>query len=117
MADTKFAQVLASKKIDPRRLIVASQKLENLTREDRTIKLSKRQARASEGDKKTTETRKPRSGRPITPRALATALAGGELSGPTKTRFLKAVNHILEQKKQEKVDLKTLFPKSATAAA
>lgn len=117
MADTKFAQVLASKKIDPRRLIVASQKLENLTREDRTIKLAKRQARAAEGDKKVAEPRKPRSGRPITPRALATALAGGELSGPTKTRFLKAVNHILEQKKQEKVDLKTLFPKTATAAA
>lgn len=115
MADTKFAQILASKKIDPRRLIVASQKLENLTREDRTIKLAKRQARAAEGDKKVAEPRKPRSGRPITPRALATALAGGELSGPTKTRFLKAVNHILEQKKQEKIDLKTLFPKTAAA--
>jgi hypothetical protein len=26
-----------------------------------------------------------------------------------KTRILKAVNHILEQKKQEKVDLRALF--------
>ena len=55
------------------------------------------------------ETRKPRSGRPVTPRALATALKGGELSGPAKSRLLKAVNHILEQKKQEKLELKALF--------
>ena len=34
---------------------------------------------------------------------------GGTVSGPTKTRILKAVNHLLEQKKQEKVDLKALF--------
>ena len=38
MADeTKFAQFIASKKLDPRRILVASHKLETLTLEDRTI--------------------------------------------------------------------------------
>ena len=109
MAETKFAQVLASKKIDPRRVLLASHKLETLTREDRSIKLAKRQARAVEGDKGEKETRKPRTGRPITPRALSAAMSGGELSGPAKTRLLRAINHILEQKKQEKLDMKALF--------
>jgi hypothetical protein len=112
MADkSKFAQFLATKKLDGRRLLRASHKLEGLTPEDRLIRLKKRQGRRAEtkpeGDAK--ETRKPRSGRPVTPRALAAALAGGTLSGPTKTRILKAVNYLLEQKKQEKVELKALF--------
>jgi hypothetical protein len=37
------------------------------------------------------------------------ALSGGTLSGPMKTRILRAVNLLLEQKKQEKVDLRTIF--------
>ena len=40
---------------------------------------------------------------------MQAALGGGSLSGPTKTRLLKAVNHLLEQKKQDKVELKALF--------
>lgn len=111
MADTsKFAQFLASKKLDKRRIIPASRALEALQPEDRKIKLAKRQGKKAEGNEGAPkETRKPRSGRPVTERALAAALAGSTVSGPTKTRILRAVNHLLEQKKQEKVDLKALF--------
>ena len=77
--------------------------------EDRLIRLNKRRARKAEGGDAPKETRKPHSGRPVSDRALHAALTGGTLSGPTKTRILKAVNHLLEQKKQDKVDLKTLF--------
>jgi|SRR5260221_178318 hypothetical protein len=107
---SKFAQFIAAKKLDARRIVAASHKLERLQPEDRTIRLAKRRARsaeASEGVAK--ETRKPRSGRPVTPRALNAAMTGGQLSGPAKTRILRAVNHLLEQKKQEKVELRTLF--------
>jgi hypothetical protein len=107
---SKFSQFLSSKKVDPRRVMAASHSLESLQREDRLIKLMKGRAKkegASEADK--AEKRKPRTGRPVTERAMAAALKGGALSGPTKTRILKAVNHILEQKKQEKVELKALF--------
>jgi hypothetical protein len=108
--DTKLSQFLTSKKLDPRRIMAASHKLETLTREDRTIKLVKRLAKKAEDQpKEPKETRKPRSGRAVTPRAMATALQGGTISGPTKQRILRAVNHLLEQKKQEKVELKTLF--------
>ncbi len=112
MADTsKFAQFITSKKLDGRRILNASHKLEGLKPEDRSIRLKKRQGRRAEtkpeGDAK--ETRKPRSGRPVTPRAFAAAMSGKAVSGPTKTRILKAVNYLLEQKKQEKVDLKALF--------
>ena len=110
MAETsKFAQFLATKKLDARRIVAASHKIECLHAEDRLIRLNKRRARKAEGDNAAKETRKPKSGRPITPRALAAALSGGTLSGPTKTRILNAVNHVLEQKKQEKIDLRALF--------
>lgn len=115
MADTnKLTAFLESNKLSPKRLLAVSHRLETLQRSDRTIKLGQRQGKkaaeagtATEGDKK--EKVKPRSGRPITPRALATALAGGTVSGPTKQRFLRAVNFLLEQKKKPKVELKTLF--------
>ena len=110
MSDTKFATFLAAKKLNKNRLLAASHSLETLTRDDRKLKLEKRQAKKGEpkeGDKKPEG--KPRSGRAVTERAFTAAMTGGALSGPTKQRILRAVNHLLEQKKQEKVDLKTLF--------
>lgn len=110
---SKLAQFLSSKKLDGRRLLIASKKLEGLRPEDRMIKLQKRRPAAEGGgeggEAKKEPPKKPRSGRPVTPRALAAAMKGAPLSGPTKTRILRAVNHLLEQKKGEKVDLKTLF--------
>ena len=115
MADTnKLSSFLDTNKLNAKRLLAISHKLETLQRDDRSIKLGKRQGKkaaeagtAKEGDKK--ETGKPRSGRPVTPRALETALAGKTISGPTKQRILRAVNYLLEQKKKDKVELKTLF--------
>ncbi len=109
--ESKFAKFITEKKLDPRRIVSASHKLEGLQPEDRAIRLNKRQARAAadkpaDGAK---ETRKPRSGRPVTPRAMAAALIGKQVSGPTKTRIVRAVNHLLEQKKQTPIDLRALF--------
>lgn len=107
--ETKFKKFLATKKLDPRRVLMASYKLEHLTREDRTIKAAKKKPAGEGEDAAKKETRKPRSGRPVTQRAMNAALTGGTVSGPSKSRILRAVNHLLEQKKQEKVDLKALF--------
>ena len=107
---TKFAAFLKERKLDPRRILAASHKLESLQAEDRSIRLAKRTARKSEGDKKApAETREARSGRPVTPRTLQAALTGKAVSGPAKTRLLRAVNAILEQKKADKVDLRAIF--------
>lgn len=108
----KFVQFLQDNKIDPRRLIVASHQIEKLRPEDRKAKLAKRQAKAgggkpAEGEAK--EATKPRSGRPVTPRLVAAATAGKPVTGPAKTRLLRALNRVLEQKKKKPVDLKTIF--------
>jgi hypothetical protein len=112
MADTKFSQFIAAHKIDARRILAASHRLEQLQPEDRLIRLNKRRVRKAAkdgGEGVTKETRKPRSGRPVTRRALDAAVQGGDLSGPTKTRILRAINHLLELKKLEKVELRALF--------
>jgi hypothetical protein len=107
--ESKLATFLASKKIDPRRVMSASHALETLQHEDRVIKLNRRRAKGAEGEAGPKEERKPRSGRAVTPRAMSAALVGGTVSGPTKTRILRAVNHLIELKKGEKVEFRTIF--------
>jgi hypothetical protein len=108
---TKFAQFLNDNKIDPRRLLVVSKRLERLQPTDRKLKFAKRKgkdgtpAAAPEGEKPA----KPRSGRPVTPRLIDAATNGKTVAGPAKTRLLRAVNRILEQKKKPAVDLKSVF--------
>jgi len=107
---TKFGSFLTDNKIDPRRVLTASHHIESLRVEDRAIRLAARLARKSEdGPKKDAERKKPRSGRPVTQRAIDAALKGGKLAGPQKTRLVRAINVILEQKKQPAIDLRVLF--------
>ena len=106
---SKFKDFLSEKKIDPRRLILASTKLERLTPADRSIRLAKRQAKKSDEKKSDATPQKPRSGRPVTQRALSAALGGRALSGPQKTRILRALNAVMEQKKLGTAELSQLF--------
>jgi hypothetical protein len=108
---SKFSEFLKAQKIDPRRVASASQQLEKLRPEDRATKLRQRQARASEAkpEGETAAPVKPRSGRPATRPLMAKALEGKPLPAPGKTRLLRAVNRILEQKKKDPVDIRALF--------
>lgn len=107
---TKIADFLSEKKIDPRRILAASREIERFRPEDRKIRLAKAIARKSEDKKKEGEaTKKPRSGRPVTQRAIDAVMVGKPISGPVKTRILRAVNKLLEQKKQDQVELVALF--------
>jgi hypothetical protein len=111
---TKFAALVQEKKLNTNRLLAVSSELEKLRPTDRSIKLKKRQVKAKvaaggDVDKNAPPPAKPRTGRPITPRAIAAALAGKPLTGPQKTRLLKAVNALLEKKKQAPVELSALF--------
>lgn len=106
---TKLEEFFKEKKIDPRRILAASERLERLTPPDRAIKLAYRQARKKEDGAKPTGLGERRSGRPVSKTTLAKALAGKPLSGPAKTRILRAVNKVLEQRKQEQVELPALF--------
>src|SRR5437899_1616054 len=106
--ESKLQTFLSQNKLNAQRVLAVSHTLETHRKEDRTLKLERRRNRKVEGGEKK-EVAKPRSGRAVTPRAFATALSGGEISGPTKQRILRAVNHLLEQKKKDKVELRTLF--------
>ncbi len=108
---TKFAEFVAAKKIDVRRIAAASNELERLRPEDRKLRLAKRIAKGGEASEVQKEAAKgkARSGRPVTERAMQAALNGVSVGGPVKTRLLKAVNVVLEQKKQPAASLKDLF--------
>jgi hypothetical protein len=110
---TKFAQFLSENGIDPRRIVAASRAIERLRPEDRRIRLEMKRARSEESGGGSTKEQKPRnkprSGRPVTTRLLNDATAGKPISGAAKTRLLRAVNRILEQKKKKPTDLRALF--------
>lgn len=103
---SKFAEFLQSNKIDPRRVLSASAGLEHLRPEDRNLRLLKRKARETGGEK---PAQKPRSGRRVTAPLLDKAVEGKPVPGPAKTRILRAINHILTQRKKDPVDLRALF--------
>ncbi len=108
---SKLDQFLKDNKIDPRRLLSTSRRLERLRPEDRRLKLAKKQGKteaAAEGEEAKAPP-KPHSGRPVTRRMLQDVSAGKAVSGAAKTRLLRAVNHVLGQKKKDPVDLKALF--------
>ncbi len=113
---TKLESFLSSNKIDQRRLVAVSKRLERLQPEDRAIRLKQRQARKREDGKKPEGLAKPRSGRPVTPMSLKRAFQDERLSGPAKNRILRAVNHILETRKDKAVALDALFDAPAPAA-
>jgi hypothetical protein len=111
---TKFARFLSDNGIDPRRILAASRAVERLRPEDRRLRLERKRARSDEApaaaDSKGEKSRpKPRSGKPVTSRLLRDATEGKAISGPAKTRLLRAINRILEQKKQDAATLKALF--------
>src|SRR5262245_24018088 len=111
---SRFSEFLTSEKIDPRRLLVASRQIERLRPEDRALRLKKRLGKKSgeaaaapaEGQEGPA---KRRSGRSVTPRLISAAQAGSSLSGAQKTRLLRALNRVLEQKKKEPVELRKVF--------
>jgi hypothetical protein len=106
--ESKLAEFLKNNKIDPRRIRVASKELEKHRPEDRALKLKKRLSKGAEAAKGEAAP-KPRSGRPVTAPLLERALTGKAVAGPAKTRILRAVNRVLEQKKKDPVDLRALF--------
>jgi hypothetical protein len=111
---SRFSELLTAEKIDPRRVLLASAAIERLRPEDRQAHFLKRKKKAggaaaekpAEGE---APAAKPRSGVVVSREVLRKAQEGLALTGPQKTRLLRAVNRVLEQKKKEPVDLRKLF--------
>jgi hypothetical protein len=105
---SKFAEFLTQHNIDARQLIAVSRELERLRPEDRKVRLARRIARSSDSGS-SEKFAKTRSGRPVSELQLDQATSGGALPAQIKTRLLRAVNRVLELKKQQPVALQSLF--------
>ena len=108
---TKLADFLSTKKIDHRRLLVASKQIEALSPVDRALRFAKIRTKKSTATDAQKELAKGKgtSGKPVSTPLLNRALEGKPIPGAGKTRILRAVNRVLEQKKQSAAQLKDLF--------
>lgn len=110
---SKLQDYLKQQKIDPRRLLAASHKLEASRPEDRVTRLAKKKAKGGDEAAKEAAAKKPaHSGKPLSAPTLDRALAAESstaISGAAKTRILRAVNSVLAAKKQPEVTLRDLF--------
>lgn len=109
---SKFSDFLKDNKIDERRLLSASRAIEHLSPVRLREALAEKKAAAAGEDAKDKDKAaalKVNQGRPVTRPGLAAAKAGKTISGPTKSRLLRAVNRILEQRKKDAIDLRALF--------
>lgn len=107
---SKLSDSLAQHAIDPRRLVLASRQLERRRPEDFALVKKKAAMKAGKLEKdETVLQQKPRSGRPLTLPQIRKALRGEPVSGPAKTRIVRAVNAILETRKKPTVTLRDLF--------
>lgn len=107
---TKLNDFLTTNKIDPRRVVLASEKIESRTAEDTKLVATKKAMKEGKAEKnEEVLQQKPRSGRPVTGAAISKAMQGRDIGGPVKTRIVRAVNAVLVQKKKAEVGLRDLF--------
>lgn len=107
----KLSDFLSAQKIDTRRVLIASKKLEALGDEDRAVRFARirvKKNKATDAQKEKAQT-KGKSGKSVSGPLLGRALAGKEIPSAAKTRITRAVNRILEQKKKSTVRLEDLF--------
>lgn len=107
---SKLGDFLKTNKIDARRVAGASRTLERRTPEDRALLAKKAAIKAGKAEKDEAVTKaKPHSGRRVTEPAIGRAVKGETVSGPTKTRIVRAVNAILKGRKKPEVGFRDLF--------
>jgi hypothetical protein len=106
---SKFSDYLQTKKIDPRRILVASRDIENLRPADRSTRLAKKRAKGGDETAKEAAAAERRSGRAVSRPTLDRALTGATVSPAAKTRILRALQAVLTQKKLGEVALRDLF--------
>jgi hypothetical protein len=106
---SKLEDYLKKQNIDARRILAASQDLEANRPEDRATRLAKKRAKGGDETAKEAAAKKPRSGKPLSKPTLDRALKGQPVSGPAKTRLLRALNVVLGAKKKGEATLRDLF--------
>jgi hypothetical protein len=108
---SKLKEYLDKEKIDTRKLLATSKRLEKMTPQDRKIRLARKKVaggKPTDADKETAQMKR-RSGKKLTAPTLKKALAGQTLSKGAKKRVTRAVNAVLAQKKKGEAKLADLF--------
>jgi hypothetical protein len=95
---SKLGDFLKKHKVDPRRVVAVSRRLEALQPEDRVIRMARQRAKGGDDGAKELASKKPRSGRPVSKPALDRALVGKTLPRRARARVLRAVNAVLAHK-------------------
>ena len=106
---SKLADYLKKQKIDPRRVLVASRRIEALRPEDRAVRLARDLARGGDESAKELAQKPCRAGRPVTQPLLDRSLRGDAISRGARKRLVRAVNALLAQKKKPEVAAADLF--------
>jgi hypothetical protein len=106
---SKLEDYLKKQNIDARRILAASKDLEANRPEDRATRLAKKKAKGGDESAKEAAAKKPRSGKPLSKPTLDRAIKGQPVSGPAKTRLLRALNVVLGAKKKGEATLRDLF--------
>jgi hypothetical protein len=107
---SKLSDSLKTHKIDARRIVLASKGLERRSDADLALLAKKAAIKAGKAEKDDAVLKqKPRSGRPVTLPQIEKAMRGETISGPTKTRLVRAVNAILEGRKKPAIGFRDLF--------
>jgi hypothetical protein len=105
---SKLSDYLKKHKIDPRRVVAASRTLEALQPEDRKVRLARKTANPDDATKQLAA-KKRRSGRPVSPPAMARALTGQPLPRRARARIVRAVNAVLAHKSKSEAKAADLF--------
>ena len=106
---SKLSEYVQKEELDLRRVLAISKARERLRPEDRAIRLARKRLRRGDQSAKQGAAPKPRSGRPVSASLLRRALAGGTISGASKTRITRAVNAVLANKGKKPAQLRDLF--------
>jgi hypothetical protein len=95
---SKLGDFMKKHKIDPRRVVAVSRRLEALQPEDRAIRMARQLAKGGDDGAKELAAKKPRSGHPASKPALDRALLGQTIPRRARARVLRAVNAVLAHK-------------------
>jgi hypothetical protein len=106
---SKLSDYLKKHKVDARRLLPASKKLEGLQPEDRKIRLARIMAKGGDEKAKELAGKRRRSGRALSQPTLQRALAGTPLTRRARGRIVRAVNAVLAHKTKTEAKATDLF--------
>lgn len=106
-----FADFIQQKGIEADAILRVSERLERLRDEDRELRRKRAAARRTSPGKSYADAGlgKPRSGRPLRPGHLEAALADKPVPGPVRSKFVRAVNHLLAKKGEQPIAAPQLF--------